>query len=287
MLIDLQLHSTYSDGYLTPSEAVKFVAGKGVKIAALTDHNTVAGTDEFKKACQALGIKPIVGLELYVTLNRKRFNILWYNFDETAPELHKILRNTQIRRRGRARVILEQLKKNGFSINTNKILDKYTHYTPINHMVDDIWSVPVNRKKIKNILKNKNPREGDIIAEFFYNKKIGKLHETYISIERIIKLRKKIGGQIILNHPAKYQKLDKEFLKKIKKLGVDGIEKLSPHHSVGAVMFIQYLCREIGFIETGGSDFHRFEGNKYLAQSSYDYFEIDSKYLKGVGKVIG
>ncbi|MBU4375047.1 PHP domain-containing protein, partial [Patescibacteria group bacterium] len=64
MLIDLQLHSTYSDGYLTPTELAGFLAKQGVKIAALTDHNTVGGLDEFRQACRACKIKPITGVEL-------------------------------------------------------------------------------------------------------------------------------------------------------------------------------------------------------------------------------
>ncbi len=43
MLIDLQLHSTYSDGRLTPTEAAKFAVSNNVKVASLTDHNTVGG----------------------------------------------------------------------------------------------------------------------------------------------------------------------------------------------------------------------------------------------------
>ena len=99
MLIDLQLHSTYSDGYLTPAELVSFIAKQGVKAAALTDHNTVGGLGEFERACRARGIKPITGMELYVKLDNKKFNLLWFNFDDKNPELHKMLRAAQIRRR--------------------------------------------------------------------------------------------------------------------------------------------------------------------------------------------
>jgi len=287
MLIDLQLHSTYSDGYLTPTGLAKFIAEQGVKIASLTDHNTVGGLDEFRQACRQYNIKPITGIELYVKLNNRRFNVLWYNFDDTDPELHDVLRNSQIRRRNKVRRILLKLNQLGFQINTEKILDKYTHYTPINRIIDDIWSAPANRAKIKKELNNKNPREGEIIHEYFRNPQIGILRESYINIERILKLRKKIGGQIILNHPAKHSYIKREAWEKFKQIGIDGVEVLSPHHSIGAVMFAQHLARELNFIETGGSDFHRHEGGKHLLQNSWQYFKIDSKYLKGIKKIIG
>src|SRR3989339_816025 len=224
MRIDLQLHSTYSDGYLTPTELVQFMNKKGVRVAAITDHNTVGGVNEFKIACKKYGIKPIVGVELYAKFGNRRINLVWYNINEFNPCLHDMLRESQIRRRRRIRWSLEKLVDLGFKIKINKVLDQYTHYVPINHVVDDIMAVPHNLKK-----------------------------------NRI----------------------------ELKKMGIDGVEVLSPHHSLGAIMHIQILARELNWIETGGSDFHRFEGGRYPIQKSWDYFKIDSEYLIGVKKIIG
>lgn len=286
MLIDLQLHSRYSDGYLTPTELAEFVASKGIKVAAITDHNTVGGVHEFRKACKQLKVKAITGLELYVKLNNAKFNLLWYNFDETAPELHDLLRNSQIRRRRQVRNILKKLVKKGFNLEVNKILDKYNHYVPINHVVDDFISVPENLKKIKKDLKTQIPREGDVIKEYFKNKKIGILRNSFINFDRVLELRKKIGGQLVLCHPAKHNYINLKLWEKLKKIGLDGIEVLSPHHSLGAVMYIQYLAREFDFIATGGSDFHRFEGNGFPVQNSWEYYNIDSKILRRVKEII-
>jgi predicted metal-dependent phosphoesterase TrpH len=286
MLIDLQLHSRYSDGYLTPTELVEFVFKKGVKVASITDHNTVGGIDEFRKVCKKKKIKAIVGMELYVKLNNTSFNLLWYNFDETDPALHDLLRDSQIRRRRQVRNILIKLSKKGFSVNINKILDKYTHYVPINHVVDDFMAVPANLKRIKKDLKTKEPREGDVIKQYFRNKNIGIIRNSFINFDRILKLRKKIGGQLVLCHPAKHNYINIKLWEKLKELGLDGVEVLSPHHSYGAVMYIQYLARELDLIATGGSDFHRFEGNNSLVQDSWDYYKIDSDSLRRVKEII-
>lgn len=286
MLIDLQLHSNYSDGYLTPTEVAKFIASQGVKVAALTDHNTVGGLDEFRRACRKYKIKPITGLELYTKLGGKRINLLWFNFDAKDPELHKILRDSQIRRKNQVRKFLKRLAKNGFKIELNKILDKYTHYIPLNRLADEIWAVPSNREKIKKELGLKNPRESEIIGKYFYGKK-NTLREIYIDIRRILAIRKRINGQLIFNHPAKHNQLRRDMLLKLKKLGVDGIEVISPHHSVGSVMYAQAMARELDFITTGGSDFHRHEGENYPIQNSFQYFKIDSKYLRKINKIIG
>lgn len=287
MLIDLQLHSRYSDGYLTPTELADFIASKGVKAAAITDHNTVGGFAEFKRACKERGIKPIVGLELYVKLHSSRFNILWYNFDENSPELHDMLRNSQIRRRRQVRNILEKLVKKGFKFKVNKLLDKYTRYVPINHVVDHIVSEPVNFKKIKKELDAKQPRESDIIKKYFKDSKIGVLRNSYINFLRVVELRKKIGGQLVLCHPAKHNYINIKMIEKLIGLGLDGIEVLSPHHSLGAVMYTQYLVKHYDLLSTGGSDFHREEGNSALVQSAWDYYMIDAEHLRRVDEVIG
>lgn len=287
MRIDLQLHSTYSDGYLTPSELVKFVAKQGITVAALTDHNTISGINEFQIACHKNKIKPIVGLELYAKLNGEKFNLLWFNFDHNNPDLHALLVESQIRRRRRARTILNKIKiKLKLQLNVDNIIDRHNHYVPINHLVDDILKNPKDRAIIFKQIKTKEPREHDVINEIFRNRDYGVLKESYIHINRILKVREKIGGQLILNHPGKYGHIKEPFLEKLKKIGFDGIETLSPHHSIGAIMYIQQLAKQFDFIETGGSDFHRFEGGKGLLQSYADYFCIDSKNLRSIKKII-
>lgn len=285
MLIDLQLHSTYSDGYLTPSELAQKLFKQKIKVASLTDHNTVSGLMEFRHECKKYGIKTIPGLELYVKLNNKRFNLLWFNFNYKNPELHKMLRNSQARRRAKVRAMFQKLNKLGFKISTDAILDKYNHYAPINHIIDDILKNKTNRDKIKNDLGH-SAREEEIIRKYFFNKNIGRMNESYINIKHVVALREKIGGQLILNHPGKYNHLQKQFLHKLKELKIDGLEVMSPHHSIGATLYAQFIAMQLGFIMTGGSDFHRYEGNKAPIQSSWEFFKIDSKLLPGVNKIL-
>jgi predicted metal-dependent phosphoesterase TrpH len=142
-------------------------------------------------------------------------------------------------------------------------MDKYNHYIPINHLIDDIVSDPKNLNVIKRELKTKNPREQEIIYHYFGNKEVAVLRESNLNILRVFKLRKKIGGQLILCHPGKHNRINVDTITKLKKLGLDGIEVLSPHHSYNAIVYIQQLAKDFGFIETGGSDFHRYESSTF------------------------
>lgn len=143
-----------------------------------------------------------------------------------------------------------------------------------------------NVKKIKKELDIKTPREGDVIREYFRNKDIMMLKNSYIDMDRITALRKKIGGQIILCHPAKHAHISLDFFQDLKNIGLDGVEKLSPHHSYNAMMYVQCLARELGLIETGGSDFHRFEGNNFPLQYAWQYFKVESEYLRKIERII-
>ncbi|MEK7558191.1 MAG: PHP domain-containing protein [Patescibacteria group bacterium] len=287
MLIDLQVHSTYSDGYFTPSQLVDFLSANNVKIASLTDHNTVGGLDEFNLACQKKKIKTINGLELYVKVNRKRFNLLWYNFDQRRPELHSLLRNSQSRRRRKIREALLKLKEQHFQINEIALLDKFKNYIPINHIIDYIFKIPFNKKIIIQKLKIRNPSQEEILKSVFKNPALTKVNESYIGLDQVLKLKKIIGGQLILNHPGKYNQLNRDFISKIKKLGISGMEVLTPHHSIGAIMYAQRLAREYKLIMTGGSDFHLSETSSAALKNCYNYFKIDSQYLAGIKKIIG
>ena len=71
-------------------------------------------------------------------------------------------------------------------------------------MADDLIREPFNARKIKRELELKSPREGDILKEYFHNREIKLLRNSFIDLDTVIELRKRIGGQLILCHPAKH-----------------------------------------------------------------------------------
>ena len=284
MKIDLQVHSTYSDGFFTPKKLVSFLAKNKIKLAALTDHNTVRGQDEFKREAKKEGIKTITGLELYVYLEHRRFNILWYNFDDKDAKLHNLLRETQIRRKAIVRKALNKLKEQGYKVATEKILDKFTHYIAVNKVAAEFYKE--NKSRVHKELENDNPLEEDILKKYFYSSSHARLRETYINIERVIKLREKIGGQIVFCHPGKHNKYRGNLPEKLKEIGIDGIEVLSPHHTIGAIIYCQYLAKKYDWIETGGSDFHLPAGGHFSLKHAWQWFNIESDYLRKIYKII-
>jgi len=290
MQIDLHLHSNYSDGYLTPTELAQFIATQKIKIAALTDHHSINGIAEFSNICQKLGIKTITGVEIYCRLDQKSFNILWYNFDNTSQEMRELLHDSQVCRYKLMKATLLKLQEYGFEIKIEKVLSKYKNYIPLNHITGDILSIKHNVELVKKENNLKKVHQNDVIVKYLRNPKIGKLHNHHIELRQILELRKKIGGQLIICHPAKHPHshiVNKELWENLKQSGIDGAETLSPHHSYSAIIQIQRLAQELNFIETGGSDFHCFENKNHLINSSLQYFKIDSDCLRKIKTVIG
>ena len=62
MDVDLHCHSTASDGALAPAAVVARAFERGVRVLALTDHDTLDGLDEAGAAAQALGMQLINGI---------------------------------------------------------------------------------------------------------------------------------------------------------------------------------------------------------------------------------
>jgi predicted metal-dependent phosphoesterase TrpH len=286
MKIDLQMHSTYSDGYYSPSKLASLLHRYGVEVASLTDHNTVAGQTEFKKACLRYSIKAIPGLELYASYKQRTFNLLWYNYNQNSPELLKMLESTHIRRCRFVKKVNLRLRSLGIRFNLAKFIQEHPGYLPTNHLADAIWEIPLNRKIIKKALQTNLIREDDILRYCLYPKDGLRLHDARIGLNRILQMRKQIGGQLIVCHPALNNKMHGNLVEKLLDAGVDGFELLSPHHSYNDTMRLMSLADRTGAIVSGGTDFHRPGAQSGRIRYAWDWFTIKSEGLFGVSKII-
>lgn len=79
---DFHIHSTASDGDLTPSEIVSLASNEHIDIISITDHNTILGIEEAIKAGTKLGITVIPGVELSSRYKNKSVHILGYFKDD-------------------------------------------------------------------------------------------------------------------------------------------------------------------------------------------------------------
>jgi len=115
MLIELQSHSTVSDGQLAPAGVVEEAAKAGVTTLALTDHDAIAGVPEATEAAAKLGVELVPAIEMScVHEYAEDLHICgyWIDLEAIAPACERAQRE----RVSRAGEIVEKLRGEGFEL---------------------------------------------------------------------------------------------------------------------------------------------------------------------------
>jgi predicted metal-dependent phosphoesterase TrpH len=108
-VIDLHLHTTASDGRLTPTALVALAARAGLRVVSVTDHDTVAGLAEAREAAGAHGVRLVNGIEMTAVDAGRDVHVLGYFFDPENPELSRFLHTQRLARIDRVREIAHRL----------------------------------------------------------------------------------------------------------------------------------------------------------------------------------
>jgi len=97
-MIDLHIHSTASDGTLSPCEIIKMASGIGLKAVALTDHDTSNGLEEFLSSAKDTAVSAIPGVEIAGAWNHRELHILGFWIDYRNKELGSLMDNARSNR---------------------------------------------------------------------------------------------------------------------------------------------------------------------------------------------
>jgi len=119
---DLHVHSTASDGTLSPGALVKLAARNGVSVIALTDHDSIAGVDSAIEAAVPLGISVIPAVELSAAVDERSVHILGYFVNIADSALLKALADLRIARVERATGIVRSLQDAGYDITPEVVM---------------------------------------------------------------------------------------------------------------------------------------------------------------------
>ncbi len=242
MPADLHIHSTASDGRLTPEEIVKQARAAGLSAIALTDHDTVDGIQAALQAAGSSGLEVITGIEFNTDLDGAEIHILGYylTLDNDLAGTLAILRAA---RENRAKMIIARLDQLQIRIDYDRL------------------------KQVAGRATMGRPHIARALYEAGYATSVGDAFERYLAkgkpayvphhrldpftaIETVLKAE----GIPVLAHPglAKKDELIPEFIAR----GLLGIEVFYPFHSPGDVVRYEKICLEQGLIMTGGTDCH-------------------------------
>ena len=247
-MIDLHLHSTYSDGTFTPTQLVHIARDRNLKALSITDHDTADGTGEAIAAAEPLGIRAIPGIELSVFDGDVHFHLLGYNFDWNDTGLLKGLEKIQDSRQRRNITIIGKLRDMGHDLTEDELHNlSQTGQTGRPH----IARLLVNKKIVKNINQ----------AFDLYLKKgrCAYVRRFVYHVEEAIALIHDSGGSAVLAHPIQLgHSIDtiEQLLKRLKPSKLDGIETYYPTQRGAFLNKLRRLAQKYELFETGGSDYH-------------------------------
>ena len=246
--IDLHVHSSASDGTLSPSELVLEAKKQGLLAFALTDHDTIDGIAEARTAAKEAGIELIPGVELSTEYKEKEIHMVGLFLDETNPRLLEHLTRFRDNRKNRNLKMYELLQQEGFDITKEALQEMFP-------------DAVLTRAHVARFLLDKGYIKS--ISEAF-EKYIGdgcrcNVPREKISPQEAIELIHHAGGKAILAHPILYHMSDqrlRELITDCVSCGLEGIEALYSTYQPGDERYIRRLADEYNLKLSGGSDFH-------------------------------
>lgn len=120
-LVDLHLHTTASDGSDSPTALVRRAQAAGLKVIAVTDHDSTEGVAEALAAASGSGLEVIPGIEISTDVPSGEVHILGYFIDRENAELQRVLRTLRDSRRGRARGMVDKLAELGMPVDWERV----------------------------------------------------------------------------------------------------------------------------------------------------------------------
>jgi predicted metal-dependent phosphoesterase TrpH len=260
MLIELQSHSTVSDGQLAPGEVVEQAAAAGVTTLALSDHDAVAGVPEAAEAAGRLGIKLVPAVEMScVHEYAEDLHICgyWVDLEAIGPTCER----AQGERRARAGEIVENLRREGFDLTLDDAIREAGG-------ADSIGRPHIARAA------GASGDLGPFFEEYLVPGAKAFVPRRWPTAEQAIELIRGAGGSAVVAHPYWDVSDPTQVEDLIRSLRPDGIETFYPSHTEAQTRHLLALCDELDLIPTASSDYHGPTHKTFAKFGAYDTFGL-------------
>jgi len=241
--VDLHSHTTASDGARSPRELVRLAAKHGVRVLAVTDHDSTSGLPEAIDEAAHHGIEIVPGLEINCDVPGAEIHVLGYCVDWQAEWFEAFLAGQRAERTARVHRIVERLTELG---------------------------VPLTAEEVFAICKEGSPGRPHVAQAMIkrgYVKSVREAFDRYLRadgpanvprrrltpIEAVAVIRR-AHGVPVLAHPGLADR--DALIPELVQAGLAGIETYYPEHSAGQIEAYRALCRTHDLVATGGSDYH-------------------------------
>jgi len=249
--VDLQTHTTASDGALAPALVVQAAHAASLFAIAITDHDTIGGLAEATEAGARLGVRIVLGVELSTHFDDDELHLLGLNLidlDSMGDALAH-LREGRVRR---AESIVRTLNRSGIPVTMEAVLLEAA-------------GGAVGRPHIARAMI-----AGGWVKEFrdAFDKWLGAGRAAYVPKSRFdvadgIALVHRAGGLAVWAHPG--ESATDTRVQRLAACGLDGVEILHPGHPPYLSQRLLETTERAGLLPSGGSDWHgTLEGARRL-----------------------
>ena len=253
--VDLHLHTTASDGVMSPSGIVRYAKAKELQAIAVTDHDTIEGLEEAVGEGKKIGFEVIPGIEISAEFSPGSMHLLGYFLDIHHPLLVEKLKYLQEARAARNPKIVEKLNRLGVRISYEDV-------------VKASGGGQVGRPHFAQVLLDKGyVRSIQEAFERFLKKGAPAYADKFrFKASEAINFINGANGIAVLAHPntlgmngnAGFEAL----LLQLVKEGLRGIEVYYPEHSPADVARYKLIAEKLDLVLTGGTDYHGIEGSE-------------------------
>lgn len=241
--LDLHTHTTASDGQQTPSEVVALANRAGLRILAITDHDTTEGIEEAQAAAGS-SLTIIPGVELSAEDDAGDVHTLGYFIDIYNTHFQAELKRFRAGRHFRGQEIVQKLAEMNMPLAWERIEAQAN-------------GGAIGRPHIARAMVEAGYVKSTQEAFDLYISNDGPAYvpRTRLSPEEAIAMIHSAGGVAVLAHPgllADYRAM----IERLVSAGLDGVEVVYPKHNIEVETDLRIQARNHGLIMTGGSDFH-------------------------------
>ena len=244
-MIDLHSHTYESDGTLSPAQLIAEAVESGVRILAITDHDTFKGHDQAVDAAHAAGVELICGIELSTKLHGRSVHLLGYflSHEKLAAFRDWVVELQQDRRERNIR-LAEKLRELGFDITLEEAEARGRGMTGRPHFAQ----VMVSKGYVKD-LRQAFDEYLDESAKAYVFRREPQFAE---SVDKI----RSAGGIASLAHPIRVNEDVPAIMPELCASGLNAIEAYHSDHTPEDTTMYLELARQYDLLVTGGSDYH-------------------------------
>jgi 3',5'-nucleoside bisphosphate phosphatase len=279
---DLQSHSTRSDGALEPAAVVAAAAQSGVKLLALTDHDTLAGVPEALSAGAEHGIAVVPAIEISAIDDGgengvpRELHILGYLVDHTDPTFKATLAGFLADREQRTLRMAQNLRELDIELDKQAIDARVSAGEPIGrpHLAEAALAHPANAARLD---EEQIDDIGSFIRAYLIEGRAAFCLRITPTVQEAIDAIHAAGGVAIWAHPFWDISDPPEVLAAIDRfraLGIDGIEAFYVTHTREQTELLAERCTELDMLSTGSADFHGPENRLFSRFMAFDTYDL-------------